>query len=395
MTDRLTQQQLDELKVLNPCDQVAAQWVRLRGRGRKKMGPCPICSDDRQAKAPTRFEVTPESWVCAVCSDGGDVIKLVQKVNGWDFLDAVAWLPGGSELLNGRPANGPEVEAELARRAAQRQAEREKRDADAAMFRERERSTLYEIWTHAQELAGSPAEAYLRLRGLTELPPGIRLRCVPSMPYYIAGGDRGEVIARAPAMVAPIIGVDGKFSGLHFTYIDLNEPKGKARILDPETGDPLPAKKVRGTKVRGRIELVRLEDPKRLVMGEGIEKTLAVWLAYLRVGRPLIAAYWSAVDLGNLGGKALETVPHPTLKSKAGRAQRVPGPVPDLEQAGIPIPDSVEDLVTLGDSTSDSFTTRCALERAAERWRRPGRTNRVAWAPADTDFDDLLMREAA
>jgi polyphosphate kinase len=38
-------------------------------------------------------------------------------------------------------------------------------------------------------------------------------------------------------MVAPIVRADGKFSGLHFTWIDLTQPSGKASIADPETGE--------------------------------------------------------------------------------------------------------------------------------------------------------------
>jgi hypothetical protein len=111
-----------------------------------------------------------------------------------------------------------------------------------------------------------------------------------------------------------------------------------------------------------------------------------------QAGRPLDdMAFWAAGDLGNLAGKSVATVAHPTRKSeKTGRAIKVPGAVPDLTETAIIIPDSVTDLVLLGDSTSDPFETRNAMARAAARYGRPGRTVRVAWAPDGVDFDDLL-----
>jgi hypothetical protein len=377
----ISPEQLAALKERNPCDHVAGKWVALRRHGNHLIGACPICGGGRRA---TRFEAWPDRWACAVCPNGGDVIRLVMEAEGLDFLRAVEWL-GGAQA----------VSAAAAERLAQARAELEAhRTRDAAHFRERERSALFEMWTRAAPAEGTAVAAYLALRGLA-LPDGCRLRAIPRMPYYAGGGDRGDVVGYWAAMVAPIIGVDGKFAGLHFTYIDLDAPKGKAAILDPE-GEALPAKKVRGSKARGRIELVRPGAViEQLVIGEGIEKTLAVWLALARTGRDLSGmAFWSAVDLGNMSGRARETVTHPGLRTAKDRPQRVPGPDPDMDDPGIPIPQSVADLVLLGDSTSDPFTTRCAMYRACQRYARPGRTVRVAWAPAGKDFDDVV-REAA
>ena len=117
---------------------------------------------------------------------------------------------------------------------------------------------------------------------------------------------------------------------------------------------------------------------------------LSVWTALAALGRDLTEmAFLSSIDLGNLGGKAADSVVHPTLKTAAGRAQRVPGPQPDLSAPGILIPDTVDDVVILGDGDSDRFTTRCAIVRAAARFAKPGRSVRVAWAPEGRDFNDL------
>jgi hypothetical protein len=407
---RFTEAQLEELKSRNPCDGIAGRWVRLRKHGRKMIGPCPLCSDDRQSNTSTRFECDGEGWVCAVCPDGGDVIKLVMKVEGRSFPDAVAWLGGTREI---------DAEEE-ARRERERAALRAKRDREAGDFRERERRNVFEIWKRGQDAAGTPAEEYLKLRGVA-LPPGCKLRFLDNVPYYAGGAKDAAVIARAPVLLAPIMRVPldtpakrgvpanidqpinkpenaplARFAGLHMTYLDLQQPKGKLVLRDPETGELLPAKKVRGSKAGGHIVLWDGGSaPTRLIIGEGIEKVLAVWRALAELGRDITrTAFWTAVDLGNLGGKSAASLRHPTLKTEAGRARNVPGPVPDLGDAGIRFPDSVNDLVLLGDRGSDRFLTQCTLARAAARFSRPDRTVRVAWSPADADFDDLL-REAA
>jgi hypothetical protein len=99
------------------------------------------------------------------------------------------------------------------------------------------------------------------------------------------------------------------------------------------------------------------------------------------------------MNLGNLGGKHAGLVPHPSLTTPSGRVARVPGPDPDPTAPAIEIPDSVERLVLLGDSTSDRFSTECVIARAAARYRRPGRDVVAAWPPAGKDFDDMLREE--
>ena len=310
-----------------------------------------------------------------------------------DFNRAVEWL-GGAQAVD------LDVAAE---RAREREAKRRADEAKAVRYRERERERLWKWWRGSLPWPGTPVEDYLRLR-LGSLapyfPPGpclpLCVRCLPDAPLFADGREVEPVLLhRGPAMIAAIVGADGKFAGLHLTWIDLNEPKGKLAMSDPATGETVPAKKVRGSKSAGHIDLTRCQAPRRLILGEGIEKVAAVQLAMARAGRDLRAtAFWTAIDLGNLGGKALNSVPHPTRKN-AGRAQRVPGPQPDLAAPAIMIPESVDELVLLGDSTSDRFLTECALARATERYARPGRIVRTVWPPAGVDFDDVLIRGAA
>jgi CHC2 zinc finger len=378
---------LSQLKADRPCADVAASWVRLRRHGKGMIGPCPICSRDRQSKTDGRFEIKDrDGWVCAACQAGGDVIALVMQVEGLDFKGAVERLGGVRDV----------DPAEVVRRDSERAAAAARRDNDAAFYRERERGNLYDIWNHALPPAGTAVEAYLKKRAVV-LPPDAhkRLRCIPDMPYFAHGGKDAPVIRRCPAMVAPVVRADGKFSALHFTWLDLDELKGKAKILDPETGEALPSKKVRGSKAGGTILLVKPPQPAtRGIYGEGIETTLSVWHALASLGHDLSSTeFRSTVDMGNLAGKATGTIPHPTLKDAAGRARRVPGPDADLAASAITVPTEIKEVVLLGDGDSDRVVTACALYRAQTRIERACNAPivRVAWAPSSVDFNDLLM----
>lgn len=410
----MTPAEIDDVKARNPVAEVAMRMVALRARGAGYIGPCPICSPDPGSRDATRFEIKDDGWVCANCHDGGDVIKLTALVNGLDpkrdFLRVIA-------LLGGALTIDPDVAAARERELA---ATRAARDKVADEFRQRERGELYEVWKRARPPWGTPVEAYLAGRGLT-LPDWphetARLRYVPDMPYYegtevspVSGKKRARVIGKWPTMVAPIVkqeagsaagatGTRKVFSGLHYTYIDLARPKGKAHVVHPDTGEVLPSRKVRGPKAGGAIELVKTgvdQAPRQLIMGEGIETVLSVWLALRECGIDISRTeFWSFVDLGNIGGAASERVTHPTACDAGGRPLRVPGPDPDLAKPGVAIPASIDDVVALGDGDSDAVTTQCALYRGAQRFLALNDSVmvRIAWAPQGKDFNDLLLGE--
>jgi hypothetical protein len=372
---------LADLKRRRPCDEVAAQWVTLRrGRSGGKIGPCPICSSNPASRTAARFEVWTDRWVCAVCAAGGDVVELVRRRRGDSFEDAVAWLGG----------TGPADSARERRLAADRASKAAKTARDAEFYRTKELTTLRGIWERARPLPGSAAEAYLRRRGITAPIGAVPLRCVDDMPYY-----HGEaVIGRAAAMVA-MIEREGALQGLHFTYLDLTRPNGKAAFADAE-GTPLPAKKCRGRVAGGHIALiVPAAAPLRLILGEGIETVLSVWQRYALQGLADGAAFWTGVSLGNMGGAATATIKHPILRDAAGRPRRVPGPVPDLSKPSIRFP-AVRDLVLLRDGDSDPTLTQMALERTATRfyWQHARNTLvRMAAAPAGLDYNDWDQAE--
>jgi hypothetical protein len=411
----ITDDALNALKDRMSVDAVASEWVSLRRKGKGYVGPCPICSENPHSKTSMRFECSADKWVCAVCQDGGDVIKLIQKREGVGFRVAIERLGGARDEqptpdlarkagLRAFQAGGamPDVPTPYDDDTALRVAwcagwtDGRKREEFAAKARERERKRLEDaFWLPAELWPGTPVEAYLRGRGAI-LPRNAEVRYHPSIPMFADGRERQPVMLhRGPAMLAAFFDAGGTFRGLHITWLDPAGPKGKAAIVNPETGELMPSKKMRGTKAGCFIDLGGSPDPRRIIAGEGIETAAAVCTALWRRGRDLSStAFRVAGDLGNLAGKALKQMPHPSLKDAAGRPKRVAGPDPDPYSAAMPVPDSASELVLLGDGDSEPILTRNALERASQRHARPGRTIRIAFAHDGKDFDDMLKRPA-
>jgi hypothetical protein len=379
--------------------------AQLRRTGGELVGPCPACGGtDRFA-----INVKKQIFNCRGAV-GGDVIAMIQHLDACDFVRACA-------EINGCPAPRGETgeidEAERARRAQLRQENAARREREEVDYRERERRAAWEIWCGANRSAPTPLllEPYLGGRSI-QMPAQAPLRMHGDLPYWedietgrvLPDGKkevRKTIIHRGPAMLAAIVDDAGRFAGVHITWFDPSRPGRKAAIVHPGTGEIMPAKKIRGSKRRAAIRLCRQAeaDAFRLVAGEGIETVLSVYMAERDrpVGRR--TAYWSLIDLGHLGGKAVATVPHPSLTRSDARGRvipvRVPGPAPLAEPGrDLELPGWVEELILLGDGDSDRFTTEMALKRAAARWARSGRTIRIAWAPEGRDFNDMLRGAA-
>lgn len=389
---------VDEARAVSIEGEILRRGAKLKRAGTELVGPCPACG------GVDRFGVNPRKGLfhCRGSGAGGDVIAMVEYLDATDFL-------GACETLAGRPApkgesRGPDAD-ELARREAARreaEADRERGERD---FREEERARMRRFWKAGRPIAeGSPVGRYLAGRGLM-IPADATLRELPDHGYFEGPAE----IWRGPAMIAAMVDAGGIFRGGHVTWIDPAR-FGKAEIVHPETGEIMPAKKVRGSLRGSHIALSQhkrhSETPlRRLIIGEGIETVLSVRLAMLETHGAAYDAetlYWSSVALGNLGGRAAETIFHPTLvridARGARRRQKVPGPVPAEEadgRASLMPPEGIAEIILLGDGDSDRFTTEQHLVRAARRWRAPGRRIAIAWADAGADFNDMIREDVA
>lgn len=347
----------------------AEEGVRVAERG----VPCPGCGGR------DRFSVDPGKnvFLCRMSGAGGDPIALARHVANVGFAEAVRMLAGETALP--------------ARRQVQPEADNR--------YREKARQRAWAVWQTGRpiepERGGRLVAAYLSLRGIPF--PGWRIKALREIRelaywHWSKSAQEFRIVHRGPAMLAAITGPDGRFIGVHRTWLDLARPNGKAAITDPETGETLAAKKVEGSQRGGKIELRDGCEWPDLVIGEGIETVLS-WDAIHRAGT---AALWCGVNLDNIAGKAVSTIPHPSLTrtDKLGRTLRVKvaGQEPDLADEGcLAVPASRFDrIVLLGDADSDRFTTQAAMLRAQHRLGAVGHLASIDWAPDGQDWNDVL-----
>ena len=85
----LSAEQIALAKIV-PIERIADERnIRLRGNI-ERVGPCPVCGgDDRFA-----INIKKQLWNCRGCETGGDVVRLVQFLDGGGFREAVAMLIG-------------------------------------------------------------------------------------------------------------------------------------------------------------------------------------------------------------------------------------------------------------------------------------------------------------
>ncbi len=104
--------------------------------------------------------------------------------------------------------------------------------------------------------APTPA-AYLRGRGITVVPPAAMILPAPNSAHYLG--------TRFPAMVLPVTTVDGVIAA-HVTWLT-RDAKAKCAARTP--------RKIYGPLKGGYVILGALDEDRPLVIGEGIETTLA------------------------------------------------------------------------------------------------------------------------
>lgn len=355
----------------------------IKRQGSEHVGHCPAgCTSNGDG-----FNVNPrkQRFICRPSQAAGTVIDMVMHVLGLEFMEACEW-------LNGAPPPGRKASDAAANAAPPApydgKADQEAQDA----YRATEIKKAQAIFAGGADPAGTLVEYYLAARGFT-FSSGWPLKFSAEQPYW----HNGDVLWRGPAMLAAVTNGQGVLTACHITWLDADDVGKKITLPDPDKrAELLPAKKLRGSKRKGAIRLVTPKDPTRLIMGEGIETTLSPYEAMRAGFQVACTAFWAGIDLGHIGGKAARTIAHPSLTTDKGNPRRVGGPWPEPQlDRDLEIPDTITELVLLGDGDSDRFSTEMTLRRAAARFDRPGRIIRPAWAPSGFDFNDVLLGEAA
>jgi DNA primase len=230
---------------------VAGQFTRLRPSGRSRIGLCPI-HDEKTAS----FVVTDDigQFYCHGCQASGDAIDLVRAVKGFDFLETVKYLAG-----------------EIPRVSVARERERAKKldQAKRAIAGAYARTQ----WKEAVPGEKTPAETYLRRRGITcAIPKSLRFGIVP--PWIdLTTGKKARPL---PALIAACQGADGRVTGVQRIFL---QPNGlKALLPRPKLNLGL----IRGGSLRlaaEAAEMIVCEGPEDGLTLQQMLPSTPVWVA--------------------------------------------------------------------------------------------------------------------
>ena len=322
---------------------------------------------------------------CFGCGAHGDVIGFVMRTQALSFVEACRSLSDQGGL------DDPRVLA-AARERARRQVEAAQ--AAEAAHRERQRLLSRRIWTETERITiQSPALAYFDRRGIAidrlpdaRLPQDVRYH--PGLEYWWSGDDgKPQVIATLPALTCAVRDNEGKGIAVEIRYLDWNGQDPD--IVDPETGELLTVKKMRGNPWGGAIHLTP-PGPK-MRFGEGRESCLSVLMATPEL--PI----WACLSIGNLAGGAkgrgrrIATPADPVRKFRF-----MESPTPDLENPAFIPPAVCRDAILVEDAdNADPQAADALYTRAAARWKAAGLTAARVRPPAGCDFNDLVKRKAA
>lgn len=305
----------DEVKARHQLSAIIGRTVKLRKAGNEYVGLCPYHSE----KSPS-FRVNDSKGLfhCFGCGASGDIFKYLMDIEGLPFREAFAALADAANL--------PTVDP----KQRQQQARAETADRAAAIL------SAQAQWHDARTVRGTPAELYLRSRGIIgDMPPTIRFARVAAWKNPKTGAD-GPAL---PALIAACQNRAGKIVGVQRIF--LTKEGTKANMANPK----LSLGQVRGCALRlGPIA-------PHIILCEGPEDGLT-----LRQKHPR-ASVW--VSLGT-------------------------GAMPHIE-----LPEAIRRVTIAGDNNAPG---RLAVETASAAFIEQGRKVDAIYPPRQfTDWNDELM----
>jgi putative DNA primase/helicase len=237
--------------------ELARRGIKLRGKI-ERAGPCPVCGGHDRFSINTRKQL----WNCRLCKKGGDVIALVQFLDGCEFRAACDILTAET------PSAGVE---------RPRVAEHGPVDAGADDYERRQHEKATWLWRCRRSIAGTVAETYLReARGYHRPIPSTLAFLPPSKP------DHRPAMIAAFALVGErepgVLAVPHGVGSVHLTRL---------RADGRDKADVRPNKLIVGSPGALPITLAPANDLLGLAITEGIEDGLT---AHAATGLGVLAA---------------------------------------------------------------------------------------------------------
>ncbi|MEA3052152.1 MAG: primase [Sphingomonadales bacterium] len=236
---------------------VVGQHTKLRPSGRSLSGRCPF-HDDRKPSLVVTDDIG--LYYCHGCHATGDVIDFVRAIHRCGFLDAVKHICGTIPALS-----------------VARNRERAKK-LDRAHLVMTVNYARFQ-WQETVPIDGTPAERYLRRRGIKgPIPPTLRYGRVP---LWIDPGT-GKKGPMNHALVGGCQDVSGRVTGIHKTLLRVDGQPAQVRSPKQSLGQ------IRGGAVRLGPEA------SEVIVCEGVEDGLTIH--ELLPSTPV----WVALGTGNM-----------------------------------------------------------------------------------------------
>lgn len=267
-----------------PCLGIPAECLTNKHR------PCPVCGgrdrfrfDDQDGRG---------TFICNQCG-AGDGFTLAALYLNTDFIGAARAVTNVIGLADHQAA---------ARKAVHPVQGGHKGAADDGQAAKANQVKLTARLRHARPVGADGAvSGYLTGRGLQAV-TGLHDLLETEADYWIQTADgRPVCMGTFPAMLAAIRDPSGELLGLHTTYLSHNGTGWqKLAAVHPETGEPLPARKIHAVcsgSIKGGGVMLKQPQEGRLIVGEGIESTLA---AFELFGRPTGYGLCATLNAGNM-----------------------------------------------------------------------------------------------
>jgi putative DNA primase/helicase len=221
-----------------------------------------------------RWDDSKRRWICT-CG-GGDIIKLVQEVEGVDF-------PGAMELIGGFLGRGEAQPKARPAKSGLPAVEEDETEEDPEAVLKRKRQRAFELWTEAKAIPGTLGQVYFEQhRGIVVDWAAIHnaVRFHPKLWCSEREGHFPAILFRVSASH------DGETMTVHRLY--LGEDGDKAKIAKP--------KKAYSDYKGGGVWFGKPIEGGTLVKAEGPENALVCFMA----DRPFVVSTIGAANLKNI-----------------------------------------------------------------------------------------------
>jgi DNA primase len=271
MSDRVTPEQIREAQKRHPLSSLIGRGVALKKRGGDYWGLCPF---HKESTASFKVSDSRGAYYCFGCGAKGGAIGWVMVTENLDFVAAVTTLLDGT-----MPAVKP---------APPRQEQEVEDQEDTFNVRLARR-----IWGEAVTIAHTPAEFYLRGRGITiPSPPSLRYHAQVLWGEWHRNDPEQNIYL--PALIAGVQDPAGRVTAVHRIYLDPSTLANEA----PQPWPLEPRKSLLGAVKGGAIRLTPIAA--RMGTAEGVETALSV----VQAGLAPVAGFWCGIDTGHMAAIA-------------------------------------------------------------------------------------------